>query len=93
MKNFRQFYKTLLSIKLEGYADSTATDELLLTLRYTTDAGKVWEFKFYPYSTRRCFYTVNGNGEFYVLRDILDKAISDSRRVVEGLTVDSWAKN
>lgn len=93
VKNFRQFYKTLLSIKLEGYADSTATDELLLTLRYTTDAGKVWEFKFYPYSTRRCFYTVNGNGEFYVLRDILDKAISDSRRVVEGLTVDSWAKN
>jgi len=93
LKNFRQLYKTFLSIKLEGYTDSTSTDELLMTLRYTTDAGKVWEFKFYPYSTRRCFYTVNGAGEFYVLRDIIEKAISDTQKVLDGVTVDSWAKN
>lgn len=93
LKNFRQLYKTYLSIKLEDYTDSKATDELLLTLRFTTDAGKIYEYKFYPYSTRRCYYTVNGQGEFYVLRDIVDKAVSDTKKVLAGEIVDSWAKN
>ena len=75
LQNFRQLYKTYLSIKLEDYTDSTSTDELLLELRFITDAGKSYEFKFYPYSTRRCYYTVNGQGEFYVLRDMVEKAI------------------
>jgi len=93
LKNFRQVYKTYLTIQMEGYADSTDTSELLLTLRFTTDDARVFEFKFYPYSTRRCFYTINGEGEFYVLRDIVDKAISDTKKVVKGEPVDSWAKN
>lgn len=93
LQNFRQVYKTYLSIKMGGYTDSTDTSELLLTLRFTTDEGKLYEFKFYPYSTRRCFYTVNGEGEFYVLRDIIDKAISDTAKVLKGEPVDSWAKN
>lgn len=93
LKNFRQVYKTYLSIKMEDYTDSTDTSELLLTLRFTTDEGKLYEFKFYPYSTRRCYYTVNGEGEFYVLRDMVEKAISDTGRVMNGEAVDSWAKN
>ena len=93
LKNFRQLYKTYLSIKMEDYTDSTSTDELLLCLRFTTDDGKVYEFKFYPYSTRRCFYTINGEGEFYVLRDMVEKAISDTRKVLADELVDSWAKN
>lgn len=93
LKNFRQVYKTYLGIKMEGYTDSEDTSELLLTLRFTTDDGVDYEFKFYPYSTRRCYYTVNGKGEFYVLRDSVEKAISDTIKVLNGEPVDSWAKN
>lgn len=93
LKNFRQVYKTFLSIKLEDYTDSHETGNLLLTLRFITDAGKTYEFKFYAYSTRRCYYTVNGEGEFYVLRDIVEKAISDTGKVLAGDMVDSWAKD
>jgi hypothetical protein len=93
VKNFRQVYKTYLSLKLEDYTDSHETENLILTLRFVTDAGKSYEFKFYAYSTRRCYYTVNGEGEFYVLRDMVEKAVSDTRKVLSGEMVDSWAKN
>ena len=93
LKNFRQLYKTFLGIKMEGYADNTDKENLVLTLRYTTDAGKIYEFKFYQYSSRRCFYTVNGVGEFYVLYDCVEKAINDTIKAVNGETIDSWAKN
>ena len=57
------------------------------------DDGLVFEYKFYPYSTRRCYFTINGEGEFYVLRDSVEKAISDTVKMLNGEIVDSWAKN
>ncbi len=93
VKNFRQLYKTFLSIKMENYSESTSTGNLLLNLKFTTDDGKLYDFKFYPYTTRRCYYTINGEGEFYVLRDIVEKAISDTIRFLSGEIIDSDAKN
>ncbi len=98
--NFRQFYKSLLSIYLQGYVlgDLTADevsalteDNPYLTLTIETRSGKLTKFNFYPYSTRRAYYTVNGSGEFYVLRDMATKIISDSEKVMTNTEIDSEA--
>lgn len=95
VKNFRQFYKTILGIKLQGRTDSDETDKmtLLCEMTVTRDNGEVLEFKFWSYSTRRCFYTVNGEGEYYTLRDSVEKLIRDADKIMSGLPVDSDNKN
>lgn len=100
VQNYRQFYKSLLSIYLQGYATDDITEEEItdlkageayLTLTIETRAGKKTEYKFYPYSTRRAYYTVNGEGQFYVLRDMATKIISDCEKVMTNTDVDSEA--
>lgn len=100
MKNFRQLWKVLLSVTEDGTAtfdeaDRDAIvreDNLLLTLTLHTKAGIERVYKFYPYSDRRVFYTVNGDGEFYVNRAMLDKVIADIRRVQSGEAVNPDTK-
>lgn len=100
VQNFRQFYKSLLSIYLQGYVSGDLTadevsalteDEPYLTLTIETRSGKLTEFKFYPYSTRRAYYTIGDSGEFYVLRDMATKIISDSEKVMTNTEIDSEA--
>ena len=91
--NFRSFYRSLLAISLEGYAESTTEDNLMLSFEIRTYDGTIYDFKFYRYSTRRCYYTINGTGEFYVLSDSIDKVISDCKKLMNSQDVDSWAKN
>ena len=66
---------------------------LLCELTVTRDNGEVLEFKFWSYSTRRCFYTVNGEGEYYTLRDSVEKLIRDADKIMSGLPVNSDNKN
>ena len=87
-KSFRQYFRKLLTLAVEDYAESTETENCMMTLKITTDAGKSYEYKFYPYSTRRCFYTINGKGEFYVLRARVEKLIEDIGLLHSGGTVD-----
>lgn len=98
---FRKFYHVLLTIHMQNYvyedldreaADAlVATDDPYLTLTIETRAGQVTEFKFYPYSTRRAYYTVNGEGEFYVLRDMVTKVITDAEKLMAGEMIDPEA--
>ena len=100
VKNFRQLWKVLLSVTEEGTATFVeaerdtivSEDNLLLTLSVRTKAGNERVYKFYPYSDRRVYYTVNGSGEFYVNRTMLDKVIADVRRVQAGETVNPDTK-
>ena len=93
--NFRQLYKTMLSLEIEDYTESTNTDEAscIAVLRVTTRADVVTEYRFYAYATRRCFFTVNGKGEFYVNRDMAAKLISDAKKVIAGVTVNSDSRS
>ncbi len=99
---FRQFYRTLLAIELQEYTPLTDEEKtalmsdpekLLLTFTYTDLTGAVTEYKFYQYSTRRAFVTVNGYGEFYTYADLVTKAASDVEKVLKGIDIDSYAKN
>lgn len=101
MKNFRQLWKVLLSVTHDGsvsisekeVADLVADESnLLLEMTVKTRAGRERVYRFYPYSDRRVYYTVNGEGEFYLSNTLLYKAISDANRVINGETVDPDAR-
>ncbi len=95
LANFRRFYASLLLQVRRGYTDSDSTDEskLMATIFISFRDGTEKEYKYYAYSTRRCFYTINGKGEFYMLRDELQKILNDAERVVNGEQVDYEDKN
>ena len=94
-KNFRYFYMTILSTNLVTYADVENENDLecLATLKLITRSGHKLEISFYPYSTRRCLFKINGKGEFYVLKDSVEKIINDAQKVIKGEPVEYQAKN
>ena len=99
VKNFRQFYKTLLSVYMQDYVGMTEEEiaalddskDLYMTLTIETRAGVTHVYKVYPYSTRRAYYTVDGKGEFYILRDMATKIITDAEKVMTNEVIDSEA--
>lgn len=87
--NFRQFYRVLLMTAMEGYADSDNTDHWVLSFTVETRSGKITEYAFYQQSTRKCYYTVNGTGEFYVSVDDVNKIISDAAKLKTGEAINA----
>ncbi len=85
-KDFQNLYGNILSIENQGYTETTDPETLncMATLIITTKAGKTEEFSFYPYSTRRCLCTVNGRGELYVLRDMVEKMLRGAESLTAG---------
>lgn len=93
--DFRQFYMGILTTNAVTYADVESEEglELLATLKIITRSGDKFEYAFYPYHTRRCFFTLNGTGEFYVLKDSVEKIVNDAKRVTKGEPVSYLDKN
>ena len=89
----QEFYGTVLSLRIQGYMkDEDAEDEDLkyyATLTVAKLDGEVTVYEFYKYSSERCYYTVNGEGEFYILRRQVDKLMIDAARGAYGLKVES----
>ncbi len=86
------FYGTALSMKMGGYIKTEGVDVSTLaeyaSMTVTLNSGETLEYKFYRYS-ERCYYTINGQGEFYLsLRDV-NKLLIDSVRAAYGEYVDS----
>ena len=93
VRNFRQFYMVMLSMEIRGYVKSEgisdfAALEETATIKVTMDDGFVYEYKLYSYSDRRCYLTVNGEGEFYVNTKDVYKILCDATRAAHGLIVD-----
>ena len=93
MTNFKKLYMKMLEIKLEDYTGSTLRENKILSFKATSLSGKTYEYAFYAYSTRRCFFTINGEGEFYCLRDSVELVINNLIRFEEGTEIDTSAKN
>jgi len=105
--NFRQFYKTLLSVTITDYCvddeyckmseeelKAFISDEsnAALILTYKTLDGQTSALGFYPYSTRHSCVTIDGVGEFYVSTDYVNKVIADTQRLLNGETIDANGK-
>jgi hypothetical protein len=103
VNGFRNFYQTLLYASLEGTLPEEARREAetqknwIMTLEYTVDDGvnpvETKELKFYRYTSRKAFMTLNGQGAFYMLTDRVEKFWDDSIRVMNGEEVDPTAKH
>lgn len=102
VKNFRQFYKTILYASYEGECGLTADEmamyrargdkEAQLILTINTEEGRQYRYRFFRYSERRSYIELNGSGEFYVLRTVADKILSDAKRVQSGEAITSTDK-
>lgn len=101
VQNFRMYYRELIGVEMIDYAefDEAKRDEIvsedneLYSFTFTTLAGKKTEISFYPYTTRRCLVTLNGEGEFYVLIDRVEKMVKDLGKLLNGVEIDSFAQN
>ena len=74
---------------------------LVMSMTYENTSGEIFEYKFYKYyesstdhlSGGKLFATVNGVGEFYTTNDLVEKALSDAVRLMNGLDIDSYGHN
>lgn len=93
VRNFKQFYMVMLLVDIQGYMRGEGVEDYsklpeIACVKVTMDDGSVLEYKYYSYSSRRCYVTVNGEGEFYVNKKDVFKMLCDANRAAHGLTVD-----
>ncbi len=102
---FSNFYATILSTSYEGTCDLTKDEMEALkkddtasnfTLTIDTKLGRDKDgkctqlvFKTYRYSERRSYITVNGNGEFFVLKPVIDKIVNSSKQIFDNVLIDT----
>lgn len=100
VSQFRKLFQVLIYTNYEGDMELPEEEEkalladeskLMLTLRYTT-AGRDYEFKFYRYSERKAYVTLNGVGGRYVISTQVEKIIGDAQKVLTGETITVESK-
>lgn len=102
--NFKMFYTVLLYASISGEITTEATEEELAALRaqddsacqlkmtVTSESGRTLVYRFYKLTERKSYMTINGQGNFFVLRTLVDKIIADSEKLINGEIVDSTGK-
>jgi len=85
------FYGSMLSMYIEGYSDKTNPAELekyaeMTVIKADKDRTEL-KYAFYMIG-ERCFYTVNGSGEFYIPAYQLKRMLVNAVRAAEGFRVD-----
>ena len=86
------FYGSALSMKMLGYIKVENVDVSTLSefakMTVTRNNGEKTEYVFYKYS-ERCYYTIDGKGEFYLSAKGVNKLLIDAVRAAYGEIVDS----
>ncbi len=87
--SFRQFYMSLLNLRIGGYSDVDTAEGLDRELSVTvkTSFGETYEYEFYTLSTMRSFMTLGGMGEFYADRNLVNSVIEKNRMLMNGETI------
>lgn len=86
--SFRQFFISLLTIKLEGYADqSEATGANEFGFGVSSVYGEHNTYEFDIISTTRDLLTLDGNAEFYVNRSYITAASERLMKLMRGETI------
>lgn len=85
--NFRQLYKAILYITMDGYAERPGDASSILKIKITLRTGEIMELEFFGMTARRAYYTLNGVGEFYINRDYVKQIISACNSLLAGESV------
>lgn len=100
---FRDFYKTILYASMEGLCE--LSEEEMAELRALPDSkadlvmtvntlsGREIVYRFYQYTERKAYMTINGQGVFYILNDRVQKLITDAEKAVNGIEIEATSKN
>lgn len=87
--NFRQFYKSALYMEAGDMIDEPQSKSLIAQVTLTTRNDYEMVYEFYAYSDQRCYYTINGEGMFYVKRAAVQKLFADAQRLLDGIDVNA----
>ena len=96
LEQFRDYFIALVWSQFDGEADISEEDakvlisddkNLMFTMRYKTGYRET-EFKFYRYSERRTYVTVNGIGGLYVVVPQVEKLIEDAQKILTGEPIE-----
>ncbi len=99
---FKKFYVTLLTVKTQGSSGLSAEDieklkedggAHMLTVVVSLTDGSSHEYSFYRYTTGKALITIDGEGDFYVYPDWVEKIISDLERLLNFEWIDPYSKN
>ncbi len=90
-KNFRQFYIDLLLIAMDNRATAPEVPSEILAYTVTTRDGRKYEYRFYDLSTRKIYFTVNGEGEFCANRDDVERTVNNLDKLLRGEKIVSVA--
>ena len=86
--SFRQFYISLLSARIEGYATSAdVTGNTEFSFKVTTKYGEKATYAFDIISTTRALITLDGSAEFYTNRSYVTKAAERLVMLANGETI------
>ena len=80
VKSFKQYYLTFLQFYNIGYAEPPEDEDLILQVDVKCNAGPL-EYKFYRINSRDVYYTINGEGEFYVNYDIVKQMLEQTEAI------------
>lgn len=83
-------YGSVLSMYIEGYAENTIPneDDRCAEMTVTLNDGTKKEYVFYK-TGERCFYTVDGSGEFYIPYYQVRRMLVNAARAATGYPVDN----
>ena len=56
-------------------------------------SGREIVYRFYQYTERKAYMTINGQGVFYILNDRVQKLITDAGKAVDGIEIEATSKN
>jgi hypothetical protein len=83
--SFRQFYISLLNVKIEGYATAAdVTGENEFGFAVTSVFGEKNAYEFSTISTTRDLITLDGNSQFYTNRSFVTKAAERLEMLMNG---------
>lgn len=90
--NLRKFYQNLLGISFEGAASKPANTSVYakVVITYHNSSRKPTTMEFITIDTRRYFWTIDGQGDFYVLKSSVDKMLDATRKLIAGKTVSEY---
>ncbi len=100
---FRALYRTFTQASIkdsypltdwseEEKAALLSDENCIMTLTFTSTDGQEYVYRFYRLTSRKAFMTLNGNGEFCVNPQRLEKFIADSHRFFNLEIIDDEGK-
>lgn len=87
LPNFRRLYVSILSIYIHGEygeVENTPTEVMIIDIKGTS-ANQ--EIRFYRVTTSKAYYTVNGEGRYYVLVENINRIQKNVLQLIEGKEV------